>query len=134
MATTPEGRIKRRLDKMLKEEGVWFYSPQAGPFGVSGIPDRVACVLGRFVGIECKADKTKKPTALQEKCMRDIEAAGGKCFVAYDDETIAAVRDYIKEIKGARNPTVKGVGTKAQGPGEGSGDGPICQDAHVPWD
>jgi hypothetical protein len=97
MATTPEGRIKARLDKMLKAEGVWSYSPQAGPFGVSGIPDRVAIVAGQFVGIECKADKTKKPTALQMKCMGDIEQAGGKCFVAYDDETIAEIRDYIEE-------------------------------------
>jgi len=97
MATTPEGRIKSKLDKMFKAEGVWYYSPQAGPFGVAGIPDRVAIVAGQFVGVECKADKTKKPTALQTKCMRDIEAAGGKCFLAYDDATIAAVQRYIRE-------------------------------------
>jgi hypothetical protein len=134
MATTPEGRIKRRLDKVLKEEGVWFYSPQAGPFGVSGIPDRVACVLGRFVGIECKADKTKKPTALQLKCMRDIEAAGGKCFVAYDDTTIAEVRDYIREIKRACDTAVEGTGTETEGPSAGPSDGPVCQDANIQWD
>ena len=130
MATTPEGRIKSRLDKMLKAEGVWFYSPQAGPFGVAGIPDRVAIVAGQFVGVECKADKTKKPTALQMKCMRDIEQAGGKCFVAYDNETIETVREYIR----ARNTQSKGVGTQAEKPGPGSGDGPVCQDAIFPWD
>ena len=97
MAATPENRIKSKLDRMLKAEGVWFYSPQAGPFGVAGIPDRVAVVAGQFVGIECKADKTKEPTALQMKCMRDIEKAGGKCFVAYDEATIAAVQHYIRE-------------------------------------
>ena len=130
MATTPEGRIKSKLDKMMKAEGVWFYSPQAGPFGVAGIPDRVAIVAGQFVGIECKADKTKKPTALQMKCMRDIEQAGGKCFVAYDNETIETVREYIR----ARNTQSKGVGTQAEKPGPGSGDGPVCQDAILPWD
>ena len=130
MATTPEGKIKSRLDKMLKAEGVWYYSPQAGPFGVSGIPDRVAIVAGQFVGIECKADKTKKPTALQMKCMRDIEQAGGKCFVAYDDETIETVREYIR----ARNSKGQGVGTEAEEPGKGAGNGPICQDAIVSWD
>ena len=97
MATSPEGRIKSRLDTMLKAEGVWYFSPQAGPFGMAGIPDRVAIVAGQFVGIECKADKYNKPTPLQAKCMRDIEQAGGKCFVTYDDETIAAVQRYIKE-------------------------------------
>jgi hypothetical protein len=116
MATTPEGRVKARLDKMLKAEGVWYYSPQAGPFGVAGIPDRVAIVAGQFVGIECKADKTKKPTALQAKCMGDIERAGGKCFVAYDDETIEAVREYIR----ARNSKRQGAGAQAEEPGAGA--------------
>lgn len=120
MATTPEGRIKAKLDKMLKAEGVWFYSPQAGPFGVAGIPDRVCVVRGQFVGVECKADKTKKPTALQTKCMRDIERAGGKCFVAYDDETIGDVREYIR----ARNSEGKGVGSEAEASGAGAGGDP----------
>ena len=118
---SPEGRVKARLDKMLKAEGAWFYSPQAGPFGVAGIPDRVACVFGHFVGIECKADKTKKPTALQMKCMRDIEKAGGKCFVAYDDETIDAVREYIR----ACNSKGQSSGTQTEGPGTGADDDPI---------
>jgi len=95
MATTPEGRIKNKLDKMLKSERVWFYSPQAGPFGRAGVPDRVAILGGRFIGIECKADRTKKPTALQLKCMKEIEMAGGTCFVVYDDETTNKVREYI---------------------------------------
>tara|TARA_R100001082_G_C4359446_1_gene158584 strand:+ start:947 stop:1264 length:318 start_codon:yes stop_codon:yes gene_type:complete len=97
MATTPEGKIKKKLDTMLKELGVWYYSPQAGPFGKAGIPDRVAIVNGTFVGIECKASKSKKPTALQIKCMEDITKAGGKCFVVCDDETIQEVKHYIGE-------------------------------------
>lgn len=130
MATTPEGRIKARLDRMLKAEGIWYYSPQAGPFGVAGIPDRVAIVFGQFVGIECKADKTKKPTALQVKCMRDIEQAGGKCFVVFDDETIEAVRGYIRD----RYTQSQGAGAQAEEPRKGFGSAPVCQDAIVSWD
>ena len=95
MASTPEGRVKRRLDKMLKEEGVWFYSPQAGPYGQSGIPDRVCIVHGLFVGVEVKAGKGKKPTALQELRAKEIVEAGGFWFLVYDDETIAKVREFI---------------------------------------
>jgi hypothetical protein len=95
MATTPEGKIKNKLDKMLKYEKVWYYSPQAGPFGRAGVPDRVAILGGQFLGIECKADRSKKPTALQLKCMQEIEEAGGKCFVVCDDESIEQVREYI---------------------------------------
>jgi len=95
MATTPEGKIKNKLDKMLKYEKVWYYSPQAGPFGRAGVPDRVAILGGQFIGVECKADRSKKPTALQLKCMQEIEDAGGKCFVVCDDESIEQVREYI---------------------------------------
>ncbi len=94
---TPEGKIKRKLDNTLKQLGVWYYSPQSGPFGRSGIPDRVAIHKGRFIGIECKADAKKKPTALQIKCMKEINNAGGKCFVVYDDETIQQVVNFIGE-------------------------------------
>jgi hypothetical protein len=103
MATTPEGKVKRALDRMFHQERVWFYSPQAGPFGVAGIPDRVAVVGGLFLGVECKADKSKKPTRLQLKCMRDIEAAGGKCFVVYDDVTVEQVREWIHHARGTQD-------------------------------
>lgn len=92
---TPEGRIKHKLDTALKQLGVWYYSPQSGPFGRSGIPDRVAIHNGKFIGIECKADAKKKPTALQIKCMKEIENAGGKCFLVYDEETIQEVVNYV---------------------------------------
>lgn len=134
MATTPEGKIKRKLDKMLKAEGVWFYSPQAGPFGVAGIPDRVAVVEGQFVGIEAKADKSKKPTALQMKCMADIEKAGGKCFVVYDDDTITQVRDFILEKRSAGDTQGESPSTKGEEPRTSAGNGSVCQDAIVPWD
>jgi len=85
---TPEGKIKRMLDAELKRLGVWYFCPQAGPYGSRGIPDRVVIVRGLFVGIECKASPTHKPTALQAKCMKDIESAGGMCFLVYDRATV----------------------------------------------
>jgi hypothetical protein len=113
---TPEGKIKAALDKMLKQERVWFYPPQAGPFGSAGIPDRVAVVDGRFVGIECKADATKKPTALQVKCMAGIEAAGGKCFVVYDKATIEQVREWIRACRRVSEGTCPQVEGPLSGP------------------
>lgn len=92
---TPEGRMKAKVDRLLKELGVWYFPPQAGPYGGSGIPDRIAIVCGLFVGIEVKADRTKKPTALQEKCMREISAAGGVCFVVRDEQSLGALRTFI---------------------------------------
>lgn len=94
---TPEGKIKARVDRLLHQYKIWFYSPQAGPYGRAGIPDRIAIVRGQFVGIEVKADRTKKPTALQRKCMAMIEAAGGKCFIVYDVETLKLLEDYLRD-------------------------------------
>lgn len=95
-ANTPEGKIKAKLKAQLKKEKVWHFSPQSGIYGASGIPDIVAIVGGQFIGLECKADGSKKPTALQVLRMKEIEAAGGKCFVVYDDETIENVMLWIR--------------------------------------
>ena len=95
--TTPEGKIKKKIDKMLKARDLWFFKPQAGPFGRSGVPDYIICVAGNFLAIEAKSGPTRKPTALQAQCMKKIEAAGGKCFVVSDAATLGAVEDIIGE-------------------------------------
>jgi hypothetical protein len=94
-ATTPEGKVKKRLTEMLRTHKIWFYFPGNNGFGKSGLPDIVAIVKGRFVGIEVKADRTKKPTALQWKTGREIKEAGGDWFLVYDDDTIKIVEEYI---------------------------------------
>jgi Holliday junction resolvase len=58
--------------------------PVTGGFGNAGVPDFVACVQGKFFGIECKAGKNTT-TALQNKHLSDIRAAGGVSLVI--DET-----------------------------------------------
>lgn len=76
MANTPEGKVKAKVTKQLKEVGAYYFFPQTGGFGKSGVPDIVGCYKGCFFGIECKAGKNK-PTPLQEKQLRDIGEAGG---------------------------------------------------------
>ena len=100
MAQTPEGKIKAKLDKMLNtfKPNLWFYSPQSGIYGKSGVPDRMGCFYGLTIGIECKAGKNNKPTDLQMATMLTITKAGGKCFVVYDAETIEHVRLYLEGI------------------------------------
>jgi|TARA_R110002051_G_scaffold64488_1_gene117602 hypothetical protein len=95
MGMTPEGKIKQKIDKLLKRKGIWFFKPQAGPYGRSGVPDYIVCARGAFIGIEAKSDKTKKPTALQTQCMEKIVGGGGKCFVVYDQATLEHVEDAL---------------------------------------
>lgn len=80
MASTPEAKVKEKIKKILKEHNVYFAMPMGTGYGNSGVPDFLCCVNGKFLAIEAKAGKGI-PTALQEKNMRDIKAAGGTALV-----------------------------------------------------
>lgn len=101
MAQTPEGKVKAKLDKMLKEfePDLWFFAPQSGIYGRSGVPDRIACYYGRFYGIECKAGNTRQLTDLQVATMQKILGAGGHCWTVVDDATIEDLREHLIAMK-----------------------------------
>ena len=85
MASTPERKVKTQVVKVLKERGVYHFPPMMGGYGSAGIPDIVACVGGKFLGIECKAGPGR-PTELQKKNLRDIVESGGFAIVVNDGE------------------------------------------------
>jgi pantoate kinase len=85
MAQTPEAKVKEKIKKILKEHNVYFAMPMGTGYGNSGVPDFLCCVDGKFLAIEAKAGKGV-PTALQEKNMRDIKAAGGITVVINEDD------------------------------------------------
>ena len=91
---TPEAKVKKKIVAVLKEHGAYYFYPVTGGFGNSGVPDIIVCHGGRFIGIECKAGKNK-PTALQDKNLRDIKAAGGISMVINEDNI-----DEVKECLG----------------------------------
>lgn len=80
MARTPEGRVKDRVTAVLREIEAYYFFPQSGIYGRSGIPDIIACINGRFIAIECKAGKNEA-TALQLKEVGKINEAGGFAVV-----------------------------------------------------
>lgn len=76
MATKPEVKVKKDIKALLVKYQAYQFTPVMGGFGSSGVPDIVACIKGRFIGIEAKAGKGK-PTALQEKNLTQIMNSGG---------------------------------------------------------
>ena len=99
MADTPEKKVKRKIVALLKEHGAYYFYPVTGGFGASGVPDVVACLNGQFVGIEAKADlKKNKPTALQEKNLRQIKEAGGTSLVI-DANNLDLLKDNLEKLK-----------------------------------
>lgn len=84
MAATPEKKVKLACTALLKKFNAYYFSPVTGGFGKSGVPDIIVCYRGLFLGIECKAGKGKT-TALQEREMEFIRAAGGSTLVIRED-------------------------------------------------
>lgn len=97
MARTPEGKVKDAVVKILKELGAYYFYPVTGGFGRSGVPDVVACLNGRFVGIECKAG-TNKPTALQQVELEKIRTAGGTALWV-NESHISILKETLTKIK-----------------------------------
>lgn len=80
MATTPEGKVKAAVRKILDAADVYYFSPAANGFGRAGIPDIICCMNGLFVALELKAGKGKT-TALQDREIAAINTHGGKAYV-----------------------------------------------------
>jgi Holliday junction resolvase len=94
---TPEAKVKASVTKILKEFGAYYFSPMTGGFGRSGVPDIIACYRGFFLAIECKAGKNK-PTALQEREMGKVNAAGGMAMLI-NEANVHVVRATLEEFK-----------------------------------
>lgn len=89
MAQTPEGRVKDKVKKLLKEMGVWYYMPIQNGMGVVGIPDIICCISGRMVAIETKAPgKRHNLTPNQQHHIDSIIASGGIAIVVDDVEQV----------------------------------------------
>lgn len=87
MAGTPESKVKLAVVKLLKQYGVYFFFPATHGYGRSGVPDIICCINGKFLAIECKAGKNE-PTALQQREINQIQAAGGMAMVVREDLTL----------------------------------------------
>jgi pantoate kinase len=97
MAATPESKVKASIKKILDAHGVYYAMPIGTGYGNSGVPDFLCCVKGRFLAVEAKAGKGTT-TALQDKHIREIRAAGGYALVVNEnnlDELTFVLEEYL---------------------------------------
>ena len=80
MAQTPEGKVKDKIKKILKEHALYYVMPMGTGYGNAGVPDFLCCLNGRFLAVEAKAEGGKV-SALQHKNLSDIESGGGEAWV-----------------------------------------------------
>lgn len=83
MAQTPEGKVKDKVKKLLKEYSCYFFMPVQTGYG-SPTLDILACCKGIFIAIETKAPG-KKMTPRQILTAQDIKEANGTVFTIDGD-------------------------------------------------
>lgn len=102
MAKTPEGKIKERVKKALREAGCVYYMPIGSMYSENGAPDFMCwSPQGRSFLIETKAGK-KTATVQQAEFMRKLSALGVVCIVVngenIEDFEIKLVNDNIEMV------------------------------------
>jgi hypothetical protein len=91
---TPEGKIKAKIDKLLKKYSyVYYHKPVMNGMGAPTL-DYVGCANGRYFAIEAKA-AGKTLTDRQRQTMLTIEAAGGDVFLISNDAQLEFLTGWL---------------------------------------
>jgi Holliday junction resolvase len=89
---TPEAKVKLKIHAALKAQGAYAVNYIGGLHANNGTPDILACLNGRFIGIEAKAGNNK-PTDLQIQNLRRIDIAGGTALVI-NENNLELINDF----------------------------------------
>ncbi len=111
-----ESYYQRKILEALRDAfptGRWRKNA-AGIGQDSGEPDLIGCLDGKFIAVEVKRPLIGALTALQERAIRDIRAAGGCAMVAtYPDEVVTSVQKYMEFLPYWYEVTGSGAARKA---------------------
>lgn len=95
--TQAESRLSRKVLDALKARGIFAYKVLGGPSTMAGLPDIIACVDGRFVGIEMKVPGKRENVSERQKYVHNkIRLAGGSVWVCTSvDEVMLFIDDIL---------------------------------------
>lgn len=81
-----ETAFKKKVEDLLKQYDAWYIKYWAGSkYTKEGVPDILACIKGKFYGIELKGDGGK-PALMQLKKLKMIRKAGGAGILLYPED------------------------------------------------
>jgi len=101
--TTPEGRIKAKFNKRIKEiqarypGRLFVRMPVTRGMG-KPLLDYLFCANGKFIAVEAKRDENHKITPQQKATMAEINNAMGMVFCVCDEGTIDCVATIIDKL------------------------------------
>ena len=94
---TPEGRVKEKVKKILKEYNAYYHMPVQNGMGKPSL-DFICCAKGRFLAIETKTEKGKL-TLRQQNTLEEMQKAGAITLVIRgesDGEAFAILRSFLE--------------------------------------
>lgn len=77
-----ESKLSRKIMDALRLKGVFCFKVHGSEYMMAGLPDIIACVEGKFYGIEVKVPGEESNTsAVQKLVHRQIHDARGEAVV-----------------------------------------------------
>lgn len=92
-----EKTIENQIKKWLENNGYWWMKVHGDMFQKAGVPDIIACINGKFVGIEVKRPGGRV-SELQKYHIEQIQKSGGVAFVATSVEEVRTNLDRFNVI------------------------------------
>jgi hypothetical protein len=111
--STPEGKVKDKVKRLLHEFGIYFHMPVQNGMG-SPTLDFKCTAWGYVLVIETKAPK-EYPTERQLITMQQESESGAFVFVVRDDETLMALRCYLELMEPCQKKNLRS-GLRVVGP------------------
>lgn len=97
MAKQREARLSQNIMKALRAKGIFCFKVHGSETMMSGLPDIVACVEGKFLGLETKHPETRSHTSPRQDYVHNmIRLSGGKCEVVC---SVAEALEVVQELR-----------------------------------
>ena len=97
---TPEGRIKREVNKLLTFTAMsyplWIFKPVQIGYGTRAL-DYLLCINGHFASIEAKAPD-EELTPHQKMTAKNILESGGSVFIISEAATLGALITWLDRL------------------------------------
>lgn len=95
-AMTPEGKIKEKVKKLLKEYGdeLYYHMPVQNGMGTPSL-DFICCYRGHYFAIETKAPD-KDLTERQRVTADEMQRAGGTVFRVRDQSDLSTLEMWLE--------------------------------------
>lgn len=112
MTTQRESRISGKIMDALRAEGVFCFKIHGGPTMMAGLPDIIACVDGRLLGLETKVpEKRSNVSPIQRHVHELMRGAGARV------EVVCGVQEALGIVDDMRSaPSITSVPEIRRGP------------------